>query len=208
MGSIRGLKRAGYPRYRGRMTNPGLERCLRIPVSSRLLIIAVAAMGLGGCASAPIASFKDVRPLLDPEKYFAGKTHSWAMVETPSGEPKETLTTRTVGYLDGTCLNFEQDIVFAHGRTEHRSWLVRRLDEHDYSATGTGIIGTAHGEAYGNVFHLDFTLDAIPGNPLGHVHMSQWMYLQPDGVTLMNRDTLTKAGVIIAEAAEVFWKDR
>jgi hypothetical protein len=188
--------------HRDRMGN------LKTLISSRHSFIALVAMGLGGCASAPIESFNNTRPLLDPEKYFAGKTHSWAMVETPSGEPKETLTTRTVGHLDGTTLHFEQDIVFAHGRTEHRSWLVRRLDAHDYSATGTGIIGTAHGVAYGNMFHLDFALDAVPGNPLAHVHMSQWMYLQTDGVTLMNRDTVTKGGVILAEASEVFWKDR
>jgi hypothetical protein len=47
----------------------------------------------------------------------------------------------------------------------------------------------------------------LPGNPLGHVHMSQWMYLQQDGVTLVNRDTLTKAGLIIAEITEQFRKE-
>ena len=34
------------------------------------------------------------------------------------------------------------------------------------------------------------------------------MYLQPDGVTMVNRDTLTKAGLIIAEITEQFHKDR
>jgi hypothetical protein len=38
--------------------------------------------------------------------------------------------------------------------------------------------------------------------------MSQWMYLQADGKTLVNRDTLTKFGLIIAEISESFRKDR
>ena len=171
-------------------------------------MIGAIATGLSGCGSEPIGAFKNGRPLFEPEKYFAGETHSWGIVETPSGKPKEVLHTRTTGRWDGSSLHFEQQIVFEGGNTLHRSWLVRRMDEHHYSATGTGIIGTAHGEAWGNVFHLDFTLDAVPGNPLGRVHMSQWMYLQADGVTLVNRDALSKDGLIIAGITEQFRKDR
>jgi hypothetical protein len=174
----------------------------------RLLITIITAMAFSGCASKPIETFVNERPIFKPETFFAGHTHSWGIFETRSGKPAEILHTETWGHSDGNILRFEQDIVFEHGARQHRSWLVRRLDEHNYSATGTGIVGTARGEAYGNTFHLDFTLDALPGNPLGHVHMSQWMYLQPDGVTLVNRDTLTKAGVIITEITEQFRKDR
>lgn len=174
----------------------------------RFVMIAATAIGLSGCGSEPIAAFKDGRPVFVPEQYFAGETHSWGVLETPSGQPKEVLHTRTMGNWDGRALHFEQEIVFERGNTEHRSWLVRRLGEHHYSATGTGIIGTARGEAWGNVFHLDFTLDALPGNPLGRVHMSQWMYLQADGVTLVNHDALSKGGLTVAEITEQFWKDR
>jgi Protein of unknown function (DUF3833) len=166
------------------------------------------ALMLGGCAGKPIEAFTAGRPFLKPEVYFAGHTHSWGMFETPSGKPTKTISTETEGRWDGATLHFEQDITIEGGSKEHRSWLIRRLDEHHYSATGTGIVGTARGTAYGNVFHLDFTLDAAPGNPLAHVHMSQWMYLQPDGVMLVNRDTLTKAGIIITEITELFRKDR
>lgn len=40
------------------------------------------------------------------------------------------------------------------------------MDEYLYSATGTGIVGIARGKAYGNVIHLELTLDAFPVNPL------------------------------------------
>jgi hypothetical protein len=82
-----------------------------------------------------------------------------------------------------------------------------REDPHRYTAIGTGIIGTAHGQRDGNTFHLQFTLDAAPGNPFGHVRMSQWMYLQEDGRTLVNRDTITKGGIILTEITELFHKD-
>jgi hypothetical protein len=168
----------------------------------------ILALALCGCAGKPVESFNHARPIFAPERYFAGETHSWGIVETRSGRPMEILHTRTVGHWDGRYLHFEQDIVFEGGRKMHRSWLVRKLDDHHYTATGTGIIGIARGTASGNVFHLDFTLDALPGNPLGHLHMSQWMYLQAGGVTLVNRDTLTKLGLIISEITEQFRKDR
>jgi hypothetical protein len=190
----------------GRMLDSGRMALLPL-ISSRVLMIAALAIGLCGCASEPIEGFKDGRPALKPERYFAGRAHSWGILETPSGKPKEVLHTRTTGKWDGRCLHFEQDILFERENSQHRSWLVRRLDGHHYSATGTGIIGTAYGEAWGNAFHLEFTLDALPGNPLGRVRMSQWMYLQADGATLVNRDTLTKNGFIVAEITEQFRKE-
>lgn len=162
---------------------------------------------LGGCAGQPIGSFESARPIFDPMKFFAGRTHSWGIFETPSGQPKSLLKTTTEGRTAPAGLHFEQELFFADGKKSHRSWLIRRLDAHHYTATGTGIVGIARGTAYGNVFHLDFTLDAFPGNPFGHLHMSQWMYLQPDGVTMINRGTLTKAGLIVTQITEQFRKD-
>jgi hypothetical protein len=162
---------------------------------------------LCGCAGRPVETFENEGPLFNPITFFSGHTHSWGVFETRSGKPAQIIHTETWGHKDGDALDFEQDIVFEQHGKLHRTWLVRQLDEHHFSATGTGIIGTARGIAYGSVFHLDFTLDALPGNPLGRVHMSQWMYLQPDGVTLVNRDTISKEGIIVTEITELFRKE-
>ena len=172
----------------------------------RPLLLALA-IALGGCAGQPITSFEHGRPIFDPMKFFAGRTHSWGLFETPSGQPKSILKTTTDGRTAADGLHFEQDLIFEDGKKSHRSWLIHRVDAHHYTATGTGIVGIARGNAYGNVFHMEFTLDAFPGNPLGHLHMSQWMYLQPDGITMINRGTLTKAGVIVTQITEQFHKD-
>ena len=171
------------------------------------LTVALLAMVAGGFASRQTASFKDGKPVFDPGEFFRGRTHSWGIVESRGGEPSEILTTRAQGHWQGDIFHFEQDLAFEQGKRQHRSWLIRRLDAHHYTATGTGIVGEARAEAYGNVFHLEFTFDVSPGNPLLHVHMSQWMYLQPDGRTMVNRDTLTKAGVIVAHITEQFEKE-
>ena len=161
-----------------------------------------------GCATRSPESFSSGRPVMDPGRYFAGHTHSWGVFESPSRQPTKLFGTVTDGHWQNGVLHFEQDINFAGGKTSHRSWLIRRVDAHHYTATGTGIVGTAHGEAYGNLFYLHFTMDLSPGNPLAHVGMTQWMYLQPDGRTMVNCDRITKAGVTVAEITEQFQKDR
>ena len=166
------------------------------------------AMLFCGCASKPIAAFQGGRPLFAPEKYFAGRTHSWGVFETRDGKPAAILKTATEGRVASDGLHFEQDLIFESGKKSHRAWLVQRLDAHRYSATGTGIVGAARGTAVGNAFHLEFTLDAFAGNPLGHLHMSQWMYLQADGVTMVNRATLSKGGVVVAQITEQFCKEQ
>lgn len=184
--------------------SPPLFQVIRVRT---LLALPVLFLSLTSCATKPLELVKEGRPLFKPEVYFAGRTHSWGVFESRSGEPTKILYTKTTGRWDGEILHFEQDLIFPKGKNSHRSWLIRRVDDTHYTATGTGIIGTAHGVASGNAFHLDFTIDAIPGNPLAHLHMSQWMYLQEDGVTMVNRDTLTKAGVILTEITEQFHKD-
>ena len=174
----------------------------------RGLLLLCPAILISGCASKSIVEFQGGRPLFAPEKFFAGRTHSWGVFETRDGKPASLLTTTTEGRVAADGLHFEQELVFESGKKSHRSWLVRRVDAHHYSATGTGIVGVARGTAYGNAFHLEFNLDAFPGNPLGHLRMSQWMYLQPDGVTMVNRDTLSKGGIIVAHITEQFYKDR
>lgn len=170
-----------------------------------LLAVILPATGL---AADPFEAVKNGRPVFHPETFFSGHTHSWGVFETRAGGPSKLIHTWTTGQWDGKVLKFEQDLEIQGSKRSHRSWEVRRIDEHHYSATGTGIIGTARGETRGNAFHLEFTIDAKPGNPLAHLHMSQWMYLQPDGVTMVNRDRLTKAGITVAEITEQFHKDR
>ncbi|MDB6140412.1 MAG: hypothetical protein JWO94_3484, partial [Verrucomicrobiaceae bacterium] len=45
-----------------------------------------------------------------------------------------------------------------------------------------------------------------PGNPLANVRMTHWMQLQPDGRTMLNSVTVSKAGLILARITEVFQK--
>ena len=153
-----------------------------------------------------VADFENGRPLLDPTQYFTGRTSSSGVLENRAGAPKERVTTQTVGrWVDGALL-LEQELQIGE-KKQHRSWRIRKLDAHYFAATANDMVGTAQGEARGNVFHWSFTLELVPGNILSRVRMTQWMYLQPDGRTLLNHSTIRKFGAVVAQVTEVFQRE-
>ena len=43
-----------------------------------------------------------------------------------------------------------------------------------------------------------------PCNPLSHVRVRQWMYLQDGGETMVNRVTISKLGMLVGQTTEYF----
>lgn len=150
------------------------------------------------------SDFAAGRPLFDPVAFFTGETTSSGVLETRGGNPQQRVTTATSGRVVDGVLLLEQELRFSGRPPQHRSWRIRKLDAHRYEATANDMIGVARGEAHGNAFHWSFTLALSPGNPLANVRMSQWMYLQPDGRTLINHSTIRKAGIVLAHVTEQF----
>lgn len=145
---------------------------------------------------------------MDPLNYFTGEASSIGFLENRRGTPTQQVTTHTIGRMQSGTLHLEQDLAFSDGKKQHRSWQMRRIDARNFEATANDIVGIVHGQAGGNVFHWSFVLELSPGNPLTRVRMSQWMQLQPDGRTLLNHSTITKAGIVVAQVTENFQRAR
>lgn len=173
------------------------EKIVKLAVMFAPLIVA-------SCATMKPADFAGNRPVFEPDKFFTGRTESTGVMENRAGVPTRQVTTRTTGKWQGDVLQIEQELRLGDDPPTHRSWRLRRIDAHRFEATANDIVGTARGEAHGNVFHWSFTLATSPGNPLANVRMSQWMYLQSDGQTMVNHTTFRKAGVLVAQVTEQF----
>lgn len=133
-----------------------------------------------------------------PEVFFAGTTSSSGVLENRSGAPTRRFHVEGSGVAlpDGS-LRLDQSVIFGHDAPEMRTWVLRRLDSHHYTATLTDASGTVHGEAYGNLFHLHYPMKT----PFGG-EMEQWLYLQPDGRTVINEATVSIFGVVVAHLSE------
>ncbi len=160
-----------------------------------------------GCATMKPSSFENDTPIFEPERFFAGLTHSTGVMESRGGTPTRRITTQTQGVIKNSSLHIEQDLSQEGKKGTHRSWQMRRIDAHHINATANDIIGTAHGMVYGNTFHWSFHLALSHNNPIMRVRMTQWMYLQPGGQTLIIRTVIRKAGIIVLQITEEFSKD-
>ncbi len=154
---------------------------------------------LGGCASALSPSaFEGTSPEMRPETFFAGQTSSSGVVENRSGAPTRRFYVIGKGQslADGS-FRLDQSVAMGQDPPTTRTWVLRRIDAHHYAGTLTDASGDVTGEAYGNLFHLNYAMRSPAGG-----HMEQWLYLQPDGHTVLNEATVTVFGVVVAHLSE------
>jgi hypothetical protein len=168
-------------------------------ISKSICILALLAAGLVGCA--PVLrppAFEGGTPEMRPEIFFAGATNSSGVLENRSGAPTRRLHVKGSGQAlaDGS-FRLDQSVTFDQDAPQRRTWVMRRLDSHHYTATLTDASGAVEGEAYGDLFHLHYPMKT----PFGG-QMEQWMYLQPDGRTVMNEATVRVFGVVVAHLSE------
>ena len=172
----------------------------RLPALLGLLMLA-------SCASLKPESFSCSTPAIDPIKFFGGHTHSTGVIEARSGLPSERITTQTAGVFANGILHMEQDLHSEDSQPTHRTFDLKIIDAHHVDATGSDVVGTAHGQLYGNYFTWRFRLKIADHGLVRHVNMTQCMYLMPDGQTLIIRSIVRKFGFIAAEITEQFHKD-
>ncbi len=171
----------------------------RRPMMTPVLAPALLTIALAGCMS-PLtpASFAGGSPEMRPETFFAGPTSSSGELEDRGGAPTRILHVEGSGQAlpDGR-FQLVQQVRFDTDPPKTRTWVMRRLDDHHYTSTLTDASGPVEGEAYGNLFHLSYPM----ASPFGG-RMEQWLYLQPDGRTVVNEATITVLGVVVARLSE------
>ena len=162
----------------------------------RLSVLSLA-LALTSCAAdLPGRSFAGRSPEMRPERFFAGTTRSFGVLETRSGAPQQLFHVEGHGAAGPEGFRLDQTVVFDGKPPQHRTWLMRPTGPHSYRATLSDAGGRVTAEAYGDLFHLSYRLKI----PLGR--MEQWLYLQPDGRTVLNEATVTVAGVVAARLSE------
>lgn len=161
-----------------------------VKVSTRRSLAAALFTALLGCAAPlQLAEFDDAQPTMRPEQFFAGTTEGWGVLSKRDGRPSRKFEVRSEGRTeaDGR-FRLEQTLTFADGEVEQRVWLITRVDETHYKATLSNAIGPVRAEVHGNLFHLEY-LHRRPS-----VVIEQWLYLMPDGRTVLNVGTVKVLG--------------
>jgi hypothetical protein len=154
---------------------------------------------LSGCSAVlPPPAFEGTAPEMRPEAFFAGQTTSTGVLENRSGAPTQRFQVQGSGELrpDGR-LQLVQSITFEGQPPRERTWVLTKVDDHHYVGTLSDASGSVHAEAYGNLFYVNYPMKEPS---LGR--MEQWLYLQPDGRTVVNESTVSLLGITAVRLSE------
>lgn len=161
------------------------------------------------CLFGAVAAFAGEKPAptADPLRFFTGHTRSSGVFENRRGEPRQTVRTETWGRIVGGELRLEQDLYLGDQPRQRRSWRLRRIDARHFEGRANDVREPIRGEMKGNVFRWSFTLATKPGKPFSAVRMTQFMYFQPDGRTMVNRSMIRKFGILLTSVTEQFRRE-
>jgi hypothetical protein len=166
---------------------------------ARLAFIA-GAFAAAACAAAPLApELASPTPVFAAEQFFAGRTRGEGSLKIML-RGAEAIRVEGQGRIDADgSLVLDQVVRRGARPPETRQWRFRRAGPGRYAGTLSDAAGPVAGEVRGNRLYLTYPMK-------GGVRAEQWIYLQPDGRTALNRMTLTKFGMTVGRIDETIRK--
>ena len=162
---------------------------------------------LTGCANTmKPTDFKDQKPRLIIEKYLSGNVKAWGVLQNRSGKVTRQFKADLNGDWDGSKLVLNEVFNWNDGEKQTRQWVINKIDEHNYEGTASDVVGTAKGYSYGPAFKFEYVLLVPVKGKNIKITFDDWIFMQDDRVAI-NRATMTKFGIKVAELTVMFVKD-
>ncbi len=162
---------------------------------------------LTGCANnMKPTDFKDQKPRLIIEDYLSGKVKAWGILQNRSGKVTRQFSADLMGKWDGKQLILDEKFIWSDGEVQNRQWTIKKIDKHNYEGTAGDVVGLAKGFSYGPVFKFEYVLLVpIKGKNI-KIKFDDWIFKQDERIAI-NRATMTKFGIKVAELTVMFVKD-
>jgi hypothetical protein len=155
-------------------------------------------MALSGCAGHKVETYQGQEPKLDLREYFNGPIKAWGMVQDRSGKVTQRFDVTMVGSWEGDIGTLKEHFVYYDGKTQERTWTIRKISDNRYEGTAGDIIGKADGHVAGNAMRWAYQMDLEVKGSTYRITFDDWMFNMNDGV-LINRSYLKKFGITMAE---------
>ncbi len=162
---------------------------------------------LTGCANKmKPTDFKDQKPRLVIEEYLSGNVKAWGVLQNRSGKVTRQFKADLSGKWNGSELILDEVFNWTDGEKQKRQWQIKKIDEHNYEGTASDVVGIAKGYSYGPAFKFEYVLLVpIKGKNI-KITFDDWIFMQDERVAI-NRATMTKFGIKVAELTVMFVKD-
>ena len=150
--------------------------------------------------------FKNKEPRLIIEEYLSGNVKASGVLQNRSGKVTRQFSADLNGTWDGKQLVLKEKFNWDDGEVQGREWTINKIDEHNYEGTAGDVVGKAKGYSYGPAFKFEYVLLVpVKGREL-KITFDDWIFKQDERVAI-NRATMTKFGIKVAELTVMFVKD-
>lgn len=175
-------------------------------IQRRIAVLALSALLLSACASAPVPSdYAAEKPALDLRSYFNGPLLAHGIFTDRAGKVQRRFTVKLMGRWNGDEGTLEEDFDYSDGKKERRVWTIKHLGNGRYTGTAADVVGTAQGEAAGNALRWSYTLKLPVGDKVYDIDFEDWMYLM-DSRVMLNKAQMSKFGFKVGEVTLSFEK--
>ena len=174
-------------------------------VTSAALATAALLPLLSGCAAPKVAEYAAEKPVLDLREYFNGPLSAHGMFQDRSGKVIKRFTVAMQGTWKGDVGTLEEDFSYSDGTTQRRVWTLTRGADGQYTGRADDVVGEATGQARGNAFHWQYTLQQPVDGKVYDVQMDDWMFLIDDK-RMLNRTEMRKFGIRLGDVTVSFTK--
>ena len=174
----------------------------------KIISIILIAIFLNSCSSNNMkpVDFKDQKPRLIIEDYLSGNVKAWGILQNRSGKVTRQFSANLNGKWDGKQLILDEKFIWTDGEIQERQWRINKIDEHNYEGTAGDVVGIAKGYSYGPTFKFEYVLLVpVKGKEI-KITFDDWIFQQDDKVAI-NKATMTKFGIKVAELTVLFLKD-
>lgn len=132
-------------------------------------------------------------PKFDVRNYLNGPLEAHGILQNRRGEVTKTFTVTMVGTWVGNEGKLEEHFVFSDGKTDQRTWNIKMIDDHNFTAKAHDTVGIAKGQQYGNALRMDYVLSVDVDGKKYDISLNDWIYLIDDK-TAINVSQMTKFG--------------
>jgi hypothetical protein len=150
--------------------------------------------------------FKDQKPRLIIEDYLSGNIKAWGLLQNRSGKVTRQFSADLKGVWDGKQLTLNEKFNWNDGEVQERQWVIDKIDENNYEGTAGDVVGKAKGYSYGPAFKFEYVLLVPVKGKEVKITFDDWIFMQDEKVAI-NRATMTKFGIKVAELTVMFVKD-
>ena len=171
----------------------------------KLILAAVAVLGVTGCAGVPVSHYSAEKPELDLRRYFNGTLDAWGIFQGRSGEVKRRFHVVIDAKWDNEVGTLDEHFTWSDGSTSQRVWRLIRQPDGRYIGQAADVVGEAVGEVAGNSLRWRYVLELPVDGKTYRVDLDDWMFLMDEKV-MINRSYMSKWGVNLGEISLTFVK--